>query len=197
MQAMILYNPEDFALLKNDFPDLYYDKKHNVIKGELSFSAHYKNKGKKGKDKWMIFPCFDSNNCLYGYYEIAIYLNTNTPIVYEISNKIKKLAEKLNKPKEDLHLYDNDYKCCLGLGINPNLSLSKFIANWVYPYFVWQAYFEKYHKVPPSGEYSHNILQAGIEYLQKIKNTGVNDLCLCGSGKKYKKCCGARNRKII
>ena len=30
-----------------------------------------------------------------------------------------------------------------------------------------------------------------IRTLAKSKNIGRNDPCLCGSGKKYKKCCGA------
>lgn len=192
MQAMILYNKEDFLLLIDGFPDLYYDEKHNVIKGELSFSSYYKNMGKKGKDKWIIFPCSNEKYCLHGYYEIAIHLNNGSPIVYETSNKIKRLAETLGKSYNDLHLYDNDNKCCLGLGINKNLPLSKFIVNWVYPYFVWQAYFEKYNKIPPCGEYSHNPIKAEIEYQKDKESLGRNDICLCGSGKKYKHCCGAR-----
>lgn len=187
---MISYNTKDFSLLENDFPDLYYDEKSNTVKGELSFSAYYKNTGKKGKDKWMIFLCSDDCDCLQGYYEIEINLNTNPPIVYETSKKIPKLAEKLRKSKNDLHLYGNDNKCCLGLSINKSISLSKFITNWVYPYFVWQAYYEKHHKTPPSGEYSHDIETARKEYDNDIKNLGVNSVCRCGSGEKYKKCHG-------
>lgn len=183
---MILYNKQDFSLLENDFPDLYYDEKHNTVKGELSFSAKYQDKGKKGKERWRIFPCSNEKHCLQGYYEIAIHLNNGVPVVYETSNKIKTLAEKLSKHHNDLHLYDDDCKCCLGLGINNNLPLSEFIVNWVYTYFVWQTYFEKYNKVPPCGEYPHNILDAGMEYLKNHKNTP----CPCSSGKKYKHCHG-------
>ncbi len=171
---MISYNKKDFLLLKNYFPDLYYDEKRNIVKGELSFSVCYKNQGREGKDRWVIFPHSNETDYLKGYYEIAIHLNdmlpiiyeTNKikiPVVYEISNKIKALAKKLGKSYADLHLYD-DYKCCLGLGINKNLLLSEFIVNWVYPYFVWQAYFEKYNEIPPWGEYSHNIEDAKLEY---------------------------------
>ena len=185
---MILYNKQDFSLLENDFPDLYYDENDNTVKGELSFNAYYKNIGKKCKDRWRICLCSESDNCLHGYYEIKICLITNPPTVYEISGKIKKLAEKLERSNNDLHLYD-DYKCCLGLGINCNIPLSTFIINWVYPYFIWQAYFEKYEKVPPCGEYPHNEQEAGEQYWKDVKNLGRNELCICGSGKKYKNCC--------
>lgn len=193
---MILYNFEDFTLLKDAFPDLYYDEKSNTVKGEISFSAYYKNKGKKSKDKWVIYQCTKGDNCLQGYYEIEINLNTDIPTVREIGNKIINLAEKLRIPKEDLHIYSNSDKCCLGLGISQKLSLSKFIVNWVYPYFVWQAYFEKYRKKPPCGDYSHNRVTAEIEFLtdtlNKFKSLGANDLCPCGSEKKYKKCHGVK-----
>ena len=34
-------------------------------------------------------------------------------------------------------------------------------------------------------------MKSEIRTLAKSKNIGRNDPCLCGSGKKYKKCCGA------
>lgn len=190
----IVYKYNDFSLLNNIFPDLYYDKENNTIKGELSFNAHYKNTGKKGINRWKIFSCTTGKSCLEGYYEIEIDLNTDIPTVYETSKKIQKLAKKLGKSNNDLHLYDN-YKCCLGVYIDTNI-LSKFIIGYIYPYFVWQAYFEKYYKVPPCGEYSHNRKIAEIECLTDsingFKNLGVNDLCPCESGKKYKRCHGLR-----
>jgi hypothetical protein len=189
MLAMILYNKQDFSILRKDFPDLYYDENNNIVKGELSFNAHYKNTGNKGNDRWKIFPCTSEKNCLEGCYEIEINLNTDTPEVYEPNGKIKKLAKKLGKSENDLHLYDSNSKCCLGLGINSSLSLSQFVVNWVYPYFVWQAYFKKHNKIPPCGEYSHNRYSAQKEYFYDMKNIGVNDSCPCKSGKKYKKCC--------
>jgi hypothetical protein len=189
----IAYEHNDFSLLNNIFPDLYYDEKSNTIKGELSFSAHYKNTEKKGNSRWKIFPCTTEKSCLKGYYEIEIDLNTDMPTVYETSKKIQNLAKKLGKSNNDLHLYDN-HKCCLGVYIDTNILLSKFIINHVYPYFVWQAYFEKYCKVPPCGEYPHNREKAEIEYLvdrfNSFKNLGANDPCPCKSGKKYKRCHG-------
>jgi hypothetical protein len=189
MQAMILYNKQDFSILTKEFPDLYYDKNNKTVKGELSFNAHYKNTGNKGNDRWKIFPCTSKKNCLEGCYEIEINLNANAPKVYEPNGKIKKLAKKLGKSVNDLHLYNGDNQCCLGLGINNNSSLSRFVVDWVYPYFVWQAYFKKHNKVPPCGEYPHNRKSAQKEYEYDMKSLGVNDSCPCKSGKKYKKCC--------
>ena len=33
-----------------------------------------------------------------------------------------------------------------------------------------------------------------VTVARKSSDVGRNDLCPCGSGKKYKKCCGAANR---
>ena len=35
-----------------------------------------------------------------------------------------------------------------------------------------------------------------LEYKKKFKNLGRNDICICGSGKKYKKCCLTKISKI-
>jgi len=35
-----------------------------------------------------------------------------------------------------------------------------------------------------------------LELLHKFQNLGRNEMCLCGSGKKYKKCCWAKIEKI-
>lgn len=186
---MISYNDKDFSLLQSDFPNLFYDEKTNSVRGELDFNACYKNIGKKNKDKWNIFPCINNDDCLCGCYEIEIQLSRSSPIVFETSRKIEALAEKIDKSYNDLHLYGNNNQCCLGLGISQNITLSQFIINVVYPYFVWQAYFAKYKKIPPCGEYPHSKTVAIGEYYRDKNNLGRNDICLCGSGKKYKNCC--------
>ena len=57
----------------------------------------------------------------------------------------------------DLHLYPNDGSCCLGIfSKREDETLSEFVINKVFPYFVWQAYYEKFEKIPPCGEYSHD-----------------------------------------
>ena len=94
----------------------------------------------------------------------------------------------------DLHIYPSTKACCLGIRITPCRSLSEFFFEDVYPYFVWQAYFDKYRKIPPCGEYSHKngLKEAESDFKQEItsvKKLGRNFPCPCGSNKKYKKCC--------
>ena len=192
MPVMIKYDAADFQAVQERFPDLYYKQKDDCIKGELSFNARYEKQSRKnGKDNWIIVPCSSDNDCLHDCYEIAIRLSENQtgwPKVFETGGRIKRIAEEIGKPLVDLHIYPRDNSCCLGICVNSDITLYDFIVRKVYPYFVWQAYFDKYKKPPPCGEYSHDF--KGIEeYLKNLKEIGRNDLCICGSGEKYKRCC--------
>lgn len=171
--------------IKRYFPNLKLI--NGVIQGELAFSAMYVQ-NKRGQ--WVIESC-DSNcdeKCITGSYQIKIILNQEcTPRVYEISGKVEAAAKRLNIQMHDLHI-NNDKSCCLDFAIHPELTIKDFILNKVYPFFVWQAYYEKFEQAPPSGEYSHGI-EAKQEFFDDIKKISRNDICFCGSGKKHKKCC--------
>ena len=196
---MVPYSTTEFQKVQKHFPDLYYESENNCITGKLKFESRYQEKLRKnGKNSWVIKPCSSDNDCLNGCYEISISFGENRaglPKVFETGGRIEKLAKEMGKPIIDLHVYPSDNSCCLGIGIPPSLTLYDFIVRRVYPYFVWQAYFDKYRKVPPCGEYSHGesgiieYLQDEYEYLRDIKKIGRNDPCFCRSGKKYKKCC--------
>ncbi len=160
---------------------------------------------------WEIEQCRDDQNgCITGEYLIEIDLNQKNryPKVYEVGEKIESLANKLTKKVIDLHLFPQDHRCCLNIistkSLSTRASLSDFIHHDVYPYFVWQSYYYKYRKIPPCGESPHSTKEAleeeiedrekrlefcKSEIISKTGKTGRNDLCLCGSGKKYKKCC--------
>ena len=199
MPVMIKYDVEEFKNIQQIFPNLYYEPKENCVKGELDFTCRYeKHSGKKGRNNWKIVPCSSGSDCLYDCYEIAIRLGeqqTGWPKVFETGGRIKKLAEEIRIPPIDLHIYPDDNSCCLGIYLNPNITLYDFIVCEVLPYFVWQAYFDKYRELPPCGEYSHG--KKGIqECLQDFKKIGRNDSCICGSGKKYKKCCISKRKEI-
>ena len=196
---MIPYNATEFQRVQKVFPDLHYESENNCITGKLKFKSRYQEKLRKnGKNSWAIEPCSSGSDCLNGCYEISISFGENPtglPKVFETGGRIEKLAKEIGKPIIDLHVYPSDNSCCLGVYIPLTVTLYDFIVGHVYPYFVWQAYFDKYRKVPPCGEYSHGesgiieYLQDWYEYLQDIKKIGRNDPCFCGSGKKYKKCC--------
>lgn len=204
MQTMIEYSQEEFDKAKTWFPGLDYYPDDNRILGSLAISAcYYKEKKSKNLITWEIEPCnTDHSECITGKYLIEIDLDQESeyPKVYEIGEKIERLANELEKRVIDLHLYPQDKRCCLGINFDPGTSLSEFILYDVYPYFVWQAYYYKYRKLPPCGEYSHGITgwkEAREDYKKKIESykdkivgkIGRNKPCLCGSNKKYKKCC--------
>lgn len=183
----IKYSPTEFDKVQECFPHLKYNKRSNCIEGTLVFDAHYI---KRNCSQWKIEQCQPDDDCIHGSYEIKITFGDNQhPQVFETGDKIKNLAKERNKSLADLHLYLENESCCLGMYSSPDLTLTQFVLHRVYPYFVWQGYFEKYNQIPPCGEYPHDLDKAKKERLIDIKELKVNDICHCGSGKKYKKCC--------
>ena len=211
MQLMIKYSKEEFDNIKKYFPNLEYLPNNNQIIGKIIVGpCHYiKKESVEGRFQWIIEPCDENQtDVVMGEYLILIDLRQKggwgiEAKVWEISEKIEELAENLKKPPMDLHLYPKDKSCCLGIRVeNRQISLSGFILNEVYPYFVWQAYYAKYRGVPPCGEYSHDkegLKEAVRDYKSNMvsaSNLGRNEKCPCRSGKKYKKCClGEDQRK--
>ena len=187
---MIRYNTSEMEEINCHFLNLFYSE--DVVKGEIDFSVKYKPSISKNIKYWNIVPCSSEHGCIQDVYDIEIRLKDlrdGKPKVFEIGGRIKRLAEKLNLPIVDLHLYPGDEDCCLGRFLpNSNESLSKFIINKVYPYFVWQAYYSKYRKIPPVGEWSHGA-QGRQEFDRHIRKIGKNQPCPCGSGENFKNCC--------
>lgn len=185
----IEYTPAEMEKIQRRFPGLYYDK--GAVRGEISFSARYELSGRKKKKKWIITNCSSGKDCIQDVYEIEILLN-GKPKVFEVGGRIKKLAKKIGRPVVDLHLFPEDESCCLGIFlINERETLSDFVINKVYPYFVWQAYFEKFRRIPPCGQYSHGE-QGKQEFWKYVSDIGRNDPCPCGSGLKFKICCHSK-----
>ena len=191
---MINYNPSEMRKINDIFFNLYFDGNKNVIKGEIHFSARYQLSDRKKNREWFIVHCTSGKDCVQDVYEIEINLSTNPPQVLETASRIHQFAEEHGITKNDLHLHSNG-NCCLGLfTFRESETLSEFVFNKVYPYFVWQAYYEKFKKIPPCGEYSHG--KAGVqEFKEHRKLLGRNQLCTCGSGKKFKYCCISSNRR--
>ena len=219
MPVMISYTLEEFKRIEKAFPGLYYNQKPNFIKGILKFSSRYKKASHTTQPQWYIEPCEpNEDGCVEGEYSIDINLGKqdrySLPKVFETGGKIEKCKRKLNiATNDDMHL-NGDCSCCLGI-YSPQevskLSLYKFVVEEVYPYFVWQAYFEKYEKEPPCGALPHSYQKAlsirirevendlkSLQYEQKGRPKGShrNQLCPCGSGLKYKVCCLRQDEKI-
>nr|CAA6829037.1 MAG: Unknown protein [uncultured Thiotrichaceae bacterium] len=181
------FDNHNMAEIKQYFPNLELNSGN--IRGEIEFSAQYIQNHRK---QWIIEPCEPmQDHCVYGKYQVKIAPNNpSTPKVFETGGKIKSLAQKLGMQSFDLHLNVDD-SCCLDYLLNfpEQLSASAFILHKVYPFFVWQAYYDKFHTPPPVGEYSHGRRAAFHEFYKDLKNLKRNDRCICGSGKKFKKCC--------
>lgn len=188
---MIEYSDTELKAINIWFPNLFY--KNGNIRGEIDFRAEYKCSGRKKNTYWEIVPCSSGDGCVQDVYEIEIDLHFYPPRVFETAGRIQRLAKKLGKQIIDLHLYPNDGSCCLGIfSKREDETLSEFVNSKVFPFFVWQAYYEKFEKIPPCGEYSHD--RQGVREFNEYKaNLGRNQLCSCGSGKKYKLCCLPRH----
>ena len=203
---------EEFHKTKKYFPSLDLVDNETRIVGKLGFCCHYKDDGYDGISKWIIKSCnLGENDCIEDFYEIEINLNNTLngpPVVLETAERIRKLADSLGKPLEDVHL-NSAGSCCLGI-FPPFERLSKFVMEAVYPYFVWQAYYEKYRDIPPCGECPHNWKEAIAVRINEEENnlliqrneqrgqpegSNRNKPCPCGSGRKYKKCCFDSDRK--
>jgi len=215
---MIKYDHKEFARITHAFPCLHYDCKDNSIKGLLMFYARYKNTSRIDIPRWEIESCNpDECNCIEGKYLIEISFNkrdkNKLPKVFETSGKIHKCKQKLNiQNNADIHL-NEDGSCCLDFYLHEEtlkLSLYKFVVGEIYPYFVWQAYFDKYEEEPPCESLPHSPYRANIARINKTENdltilryeqcakprgSDRNRPCPCGSGKKYKKCCFVNDQR--
>ena len=183
------FNAAEMGKINRYFPNLSCTG--STVEGEIQFSARYERLETKNAC-WRIASCNSGPDCIQDVYEIEIRLNTireGKPAVFETGRRIERLAKELEKPMIDFHIYPNGGDCCLGLYLpNPKETLSEFVINKVYPFFVWQAYYEKHRKIPPCGEYPHD--EQGLhKFIRHLANTGRNESCPCGSNLKFKKCC--------
>ena len=189
----------DIKWLESRFPNLQYEENSQKIAGELDFCAGYDNETGKvivgdstKKANRFICDVFEIEICL------SLLDGNGWPKVYEVGGRHRQIAKKCNVEIIDLHFHSDDDTCCLGLKFRDNRSLSirVFFEELVIPFFYQLSYTEKFGIAASQndlwGEYSHGV-KGRLEYLTEIsnfakQNLGRNDLCLCGSGKKYKKC---------
>ena len=189
----------DIKWLESRFPNLQYEEESQRIVGELDFCAAYDNESGKviindglRKVNRLICDVFEIEICL------SILDGNGWPKVYEVGRRHYQIAKKCNVEIIDLHFYSDDDTCCLGLKFRDNkiLSIRDFLMELVIPFFYQLSYTEEFGIAASRkdlwGEYSHGE-KGEWEHLIEIsnfanQNPSRNDLCPCGSGKKYKKC---------
>lgn len=129
--------------LRNEQPQLFYLHNERKAYGYFSFNSVY-------------------NGCqISDRYEIAIDFarleNHRLPLVYEVGNKIWKVAKLHNKPINDLHQYDDRHLCL----IRPDVFLGLFyhrpfdiqdLCILINSFLYWQSYFYIYNQEPWPGE---------------------------------------------
>lgn len=196
-------NQDDIIWLAYAFPNLIYDQNNEIIRGELDFCALYS----KETDTLQVYFNQDCGNLTKGIcdvFEIEIWLtknlalSANWPTVYEIGGRHESISKRLDIPLIDLHFYNGEQSCCLGIYFVPivTTNIRSFILNVVIPFFYRLAYVDRFGLQAARdnlwGEYSHGE-KGFIEYANEIleleqSNVGRNEPCPCGSRNKYKKC---------
>ena len=151
------FSTTEMEKIQKYFPNLIHE--NGKIKGVIEFQAMFKHTKRRKKNPWEVIPCSSGAKCIKDSYTIEIHLSDLSlgyPKVFEVGGRITNLARELDKPIQDLHLYPQDGSCCLGIfSSNQSETLSAFVINKVYPYFMWQAYYEKFEEIPPVGEHPH------------------------------------------
>ena len=184
------------------FPNLVYDSVNRRIVGEINFSALYVEECRK----LVINPAQNlidkhPDEYIKDCYSVQIRLSESDwfglPNVYDIDRRAEKIAEQDDgiESVNDLHV-DKSGCCCLGIftsdeDVEKYCELREFldlVINFLY-YLSFRATFKKW----PWKGYAHG-LDGIAEYANDFKISfgkkhGRNEICPCGSGKKYKRCC--------
>lgn len=189
--------------LESNFPNLLYNEKDQKIVGELDFCAYYEKRTGE-----LIFGNIEDIGTQYTFiqdvFEIEIRLGPDArdqngwPVVYEIGGRHAEIARKCQVPIIDLHIYESDGACCLGISIplDGRLRIEWFILHLIIPFFYRLSYTEKFGISAARNdlwdEYAHGDegVRQYIAEIVDISKFGAdrNQPCPCGSGRKYKKC---------
>ncbi|MDD5504799.1 MAG: SEC-C domain-containing protein [Candidatus Omnitrophica bacterium] len=125
------------------------------------------------------------------------------PILIEVGGRIPRIANR--------HVNDKTGICCIGPRLEQRQKWLKdsriyvYITDFVLPFLANQSYYERVGDWK-NGQYDHgakgiltyyseafgisdrNLLELFLQSLSENQRFGRNDLCLCGSSKKAKKC---------
>ncbi len=151
-------NKQDIDFLEENYSQLTYNHKENVIVGTLSFNLKYDSIEEEIKDK----------------YKIEIDLNQvsdlGLPIVRETNRRILNIAKSKNLFFGDLHINNKEGEMCIILPPKvkekyPNGFDLEILLEHLQEHFYWISYFEKYDK-KPWPDYRHNELGYYELYLE-------------------------------
>ena len=188
------FTKKGLNIIKKYIPNMDVSMVDGEMSGRVIFNAKYIQ---TKFNEWQIVPCSsDDPECVSGNFDVFITCNEGQFKAFETEKRVGKLAEKLERFGLKPHLY-NDGSCCLDYSINENITIEQFVLNKVFPFFVWQAYYEKFQKCPPSGEYPHERSQAQEEFNKMVKEKDRNAPCHCGTKKLYKKCCLKKDQQQL
>jgi hypothetical protein len=188
------------------FPSLAYEPDAQRIVGELSFCACYSRDTGKLEIEGLARDnqIRSSSSFLCDAFEIEIRLDSESieangwPKVFEVGGRCESIAEQCRVPAVDLHLFE-DWHFCLGIKYSPDtrVTIEGFLYQLVIPFLYRLSYTEtrgiEAARADLWEEYPHG--KAGhVEYQREMReiaqhDAGRNDLCPCGSQKKYKRCC--------
>ncbi|MBF2754347.1 MAG: hypothetical protein ISN29_03690 [Gammaproteobacteria bacterium AqS3] len=207
---MMELSDDELDQIQKAFPNLYY--KNRKILGELDICSKYNDSQGDGdrilqcttSDSEKIVDVFEIKidvDRFYGIYPVVSMrpnrgkeniIRPTHGVVFEVGGRREELLGLIRSGKIQCHPhFYKDKSCCVGVVLNnSNLKISSFLINSVYPYFVWWAYVEKYHKVPPVGEFSH--FYDPLHLINSLENWDDFSECPCSSGLMYKDCCKSK-----
>ena len=149
---------QDIDFLEENYSQLTYNHKENVIVGTLSFHLKYDSIEEEIKDK----------------YKIEIDLNQvsdlGLPIIRETNGRILSIAKSKNLFFGNLHINNKEGEMCIILPPKvkekyPNGFDLEILLEHLQEHFYWISYFEKYNK-KPWPDYGHNELGYYELYLE-------------------------------
>ncbi len=106
---------------------------------------------------------------------------------YEFVGYLEGISESLNNELTDLKKLDENSKIDLDINFEKlYYNMHKAKASWLWELEEWDGVLPQEKRDEIYKEYKNS------RTVRKGPKVGRNDPCPCGSGKKYKKCCGKR-----
>lgn len=128
---------EDLEWLKVNQPGLTFNPQTKTVSGIITFSCQYADK-----------------ETITDSYQIEILFNSpeRLPLVYEVGEKIHKIANMQNKPLNDLHQYEDNHLCLIRWDKMKDWYKNGFdFKTFMYhleTHFYWLSYVYRYNKEP-------------------------------------------------